>query len=348
MNIQEFNAQYITSNPSERKKMSTDCLQSEFVTLVDNSLIADIDIDALKFIARKSFNNIKNKQIIQQKWSMEFIFGLIMSAQEQNNKDASIYLLDILSNLTGITTDQCEFNYQTPSGTNLQVLPFKQASSLMNPWTKGYSEKHNEALIRFLSDKSTLTRRYAARCILNFSNSRTIQLTEEKIRNLLTTTTTKDKLTRLYIYAALRNYVENKIIPNRPELDPALDLAKEFQSFQSELTSNFKQHKTISRTDIETILSTYQTKSLWRWFWSQLGLMNKDSGTIFCLRQLLLQNNDASLSLDAIGTAINHPDNYDSKKNHRFRMFQQVTVPRYSSTDFETDNVLNEIRRRMQ
>lgn len=344
MNIQEFNAQYLQSSPADRKTMSTDSLQEEFVSLLSQISKRELNLDSnvIKFIAHKSFNNKKNQLIVKQYWSIAFIFELIDSSQLSQNENLLRNLLDILSNITGITTDQCEYNYQTPRGTRLQVLPFKPASSPSIDWTRGSEVFYTQTLIQFLSKKSILTCRYAARSLLNFSNSPHIRLTKETIDHLSTMTRGKDKLTRMYIYAALCNYLKNKVIATHPA--PALE--DEFQHFQRSLGQNFKQHNTISRTDFERILNKYQTKSLWRWFWSQLGLMSKDSGTIFCLRQLLLQNHQESLSLAAIGSAINHQNNYDSKKQHRFRMFQPGTSP--LSTNYATDQVINQIISKIQ
>lgn len=291
---------------------------------------------------------MKISLLFEKKWGIDFIFTLIfrlnaylnaplLSSNTKDNYDRLISVLDILSNVTGITTSQCEFNFKTPKNTSLQVLPIQFSSNHSYVPT----QDNIETLIKLLSTNSLLTRRYAARCLLNFSNAQScIQLTEENISSLRTMTENEDKLTKMYSYAVLRNYYTKKELP----INPDCVLEQEFQTFLKSLVpvnQSNTQSKPIQRGDFETILNTYETKSLWRWFWSQLGLMSKDSGTIFCLKQLLDQNpSDASFSPDAISEAINNKNNYDSKKDNRFRMFQSTTP---SSTDCATDKVISEI-----
>lgn len=355
MNIEEFNNLYMTQSPIERRKMSIELLQSEFERLVSEfpTSNGDIDnLDALKFIAHKSFNNYENQAIIRKKWGIDFIFTLIFRlnvylddpsqrSKQKNNYDRLISVLDILSNVTGITTRQCEFNFKTPKNTSLQVLPIQFSSNHSYVPT----QDNIETLIKLLSTNSLLTRRYAARCLLNFSNAQyCIQLTADNIDILTAMTQNQDELLKMYSYAVLRNYYTKNNLPINPEYVQE----QEFQTFLKSLvpvSQSTTQSKQIQRVEFEKILNSYETKSLWRWFWSQLGLMSKESGTIFCLKQLLDQNpSDASFSPDAILEAINDKNNYDSKKDNRYRMFQSKE---HGSTDCATDKVISEIIRAM-
>lgn len=70
MDTKDFNNSYMTQSPRERRKMSIESLQYEFERLVSEfpTSNGDIDnIDALKFIAHKSFNNYENQSIIRKK-----------------------------------------------------------------------------------------------------------------------------------------------------------------------------------------------------------------------------------------------------------------------------------------